>query len=437
MAPDQSSDTLRQSLKNALDLETRGKIKEAIAELERAIKANPGEGSLYNRLGDLYMKQNNNREALSAFRRGIEAYRQDNLYRNALSLCNKVQRYDPSDLAISFTIAQLLVDLDAKNDALIYLFSYIERQMAAGNKAEVTKALDYMKSLKVTDAKTNEKIAQLYQTMGYKKEAEAVRSVNPQPAATPVLQVVPKAEPVKAEKRAEHAPQKPAPTLHDTRLLEATDRLTDNTRQFKELLADADKALTELRKAMRLDEVVMALDRSITAFSDRQRESLALFQKSLHLNLDTLQRSIKDLQEGGATQRHDIELFLKGMKQAIESVGEREAALSREMERTLVQVSRSFESNSSQIVAQLNDLTACHLSTSEKLCAKMEDAKQYNASLVQVSTELRKGLEQITNHLTRSILAEETQRRRRRKFGMALLAGIAVLIVLTAISLFM
>ncbi|MGQ9465990.1 MAG: tetratricopeptide repeat protein [bacterium] len=191
-------------MKDAVNLELSGKIKEAVSVLEKAIKLNPRDGNVYNRLGDLYIKMDKPKDALVAYQKGIEAFRNDNFLRNALALCKKVLRYDPGNTNINFTIAQLLIDLDEKSDATIYLFNYIERQMSAGNKKEVMNAMEILKSLKVSDRTMADKMATIYDTVGEKKRAEEVKQVAKEATTDKSLEskgVMPESHPVLIEKK--------------------------------------------------------------------------------------------------------------------------------------------------------------------------------------------------------------------------------------------
>ena len=133
---------LAKVLKRATEFEERGKTDQAIKEFYKAIKMSPKDGNLYNRLGDLFVRNERVDEALDTYRKGVDAYRKDNFARNALALCKKIMRHDPGNLEIPFTIAELLVELDEKSDAVMYFLTYVEKHLAQKHEKEGLNGID-------------------------------------------------------------------------------------------------------------------------------------------------------------------------------------------------------------------------------------------------------------------------------------------------------
>ncbi len=165
--------------KSAVELEAKGKLKSAIEELERAVKLNPTDGNVYNRLGDLYIKVLRKPEAIEMFKKGIEAFREDTYFRNSLALCKKVLKYDPSNTDIYPVMGKLLVALDAKSDALPYLFEYIERQKEKKDAKEVIETLDYIRELGVSDKQLIERMMEIYKSVGRTDRAKLLAEAQP------------------------------------------------------------------------------------------------------------------------------------------------------------------------------------------------------------------------------------------------------------------
>lgn len=158
--------------KKAIDLEAKGKIKQAISELEHAVSFNPLDGNVYNRLGDLYIKDGNKEKAISVYKKGINAYREDTFYRNSLALCKKVLKYDPDDVDVYPVMGKLLVELDAKSDAFTYLFEYVERQKEREDVESVIETLDYMRGLGIKDKSQVERMMEIYKSVGHTDRAD-------------------------------------------------------------------------------------------------------------------------------------------------------------------------------------------------------------------------------------------------------------------------
>jgi tetratricopeptide (TPR) repeat protein len=436
MAFDKKAEDIKQLLKNATDLEVKGKVKEAVAELERAIRLNPADGGLYNRVGDLYVKIGKIRDAVDFYLRGIDAFKADNFYRNALGLCKKVLRYDPGNVEINYVIAQLLAELDEKSDAMIYVFSYIERQMAAGNKKEVMKAMEFMKGLKVSDRAVTDKMAKIYEHVGETKKAEAIKQTEKKDETfgEPKFSEDIELRPIYDEEQAAKASRStmdeaPVNVNHENNdLKQHIDRLDSIT-------SEAERTLGELRKAMRIDEVVIALDKSLSVFSSQQKESISVLHKSLNSNLEALQRSIKDLQECSAGNAKAVEGLLGDFKRALVDMSRNQESIVREINRSLEGSNRAFDATSKSILGEMKNLTGSYRESSTEVCAKMEDTKQSTVALMKVSGEIKAGLQAVNDALFKFFLAQESKDRKFNKSLMIITVLLGVIAVLSILSL--
>ncbi|MCK4755910.1 tetratricopeptide repeat protein, partial [candidate division WOR-3 bacterium] len=282
------SDSINKILARASELETNGKINKAIEELQKAIKDNVKDGNLYNRLGDLYVKSNKTKESIDAYKKSVEAFRNDTFYRNALALCKKILRYDPGNIETYLTTAELLVDLDEKSDALIYFFEYIEKQLAENNIEEVLKTLKYVEKQSGLDGKMIKKITETYKTIGkddlVKKFAAHITKDSVVQKEMKVSKTASSTQKLKKEPVVE----KDIGFKNDTIKFDKEEkRLKDNIAHLDVAVNDIESAISQLRKAIRLDEVIIALDKSLTTLSNEHKKAIALLQKSLSLNLET------------------------------------------------------------------------------------------------------------------------------------------------------
>jgi len=83
-----------------VDLESKGEIDKVIEILEQAIKDYPNEGTLFNKLGDLYLKKNRIKDAVDVYIKGVEAFKNESYFSNAIALCKKILRYDKNRLEV-------------------------------------------------------------------------------------------------------------------------------------------------------------------------------------------------------------------------------------------------------------------------------------------------------------------------------------------------
>ena len=163
---------IAQLMKYAADLEAKGDIKKAIAELEKAVGMNPTDGNISNHLGDLFIKVNDKSGALIYYKKAVIAFRDDDYLRNSLAVCKKILRYDPDNTEIYPLMGELLVRLDAKSDAVTYLFEYVEKQKEKADFEKVIETLDYIKKLGVQDKRLIERMMEIYRSVGQGDRAE-------------------------------------------------------------------------------------------------------------------------------------------------------------------------------------------------------------------------------------------------------------------------
>ncbi len=166
-----------QLLKYATELEAKGDIKKAIQELEKAVYMDPNDGNISNHLGDLYIKMNDKAGALIYFKKAIDAFKKDDYLRNSLAVCKKVLRYDPDNTEVYPVMGELLIKLDAKSDAIGYLFEYVEKQKEKADFEKVLETLDYIRKLGVQDKRLIERMMEIYRSVGQGDRAELLTEV--------------------------------------------------------------------------------------------------------------------------------------------------------------------------------------------------------------------------------------------------------------------
>ena len=82
------------------EFEAMGDEEKAIAELEKAIQDFPEEGSLFNKLGDLYIKTNRKANALTIYEKGARVFKEETYYPNAIALCKKILRLSKNQVDV-------------------------------------------------------------------------------------------------------------------------------------------------------------------------------------------------------------------------------------------------------------------------------------------------------------------------------------------------
>jgi len=430
------SGSINKILARASELEANGKINKAIEELQKAIKDNVKDGNLYNRLGDLYVKSNKTKESIDAYKKSVEAFRNDTFYRNALALCKKILRYDPDNIETYLTTAELLVDLDEKSDALIYFFEYIEKQLAENNIEEVLKTLKYVEKQNGLDGKMIKKITETYKTIGkddlVKKFAAHITKDSVVQKEMKVSKTASSTQKLKKEPVVE----KDIGFKNDTIKFDKEEkRLKDNIAHLDVAVNDIESAISQLRKAIRLDEVIIALDKSLTTLSNEHKKAIALLQKSLSLNLETLQKSIKELGQGSEKNTKSLDTLLNNLNKALEISSKNQASFTRKIDDNFKNLSNNFNSTTTNALKEIKSALSDQRKGTDDIYRRLEETKDYNVSLLKVSEETQSTLQKINNSIFKFILAEEGKTKKLKYYAIIIISIITAICGLFVFSI--
>ena len=97
--------------KNAAEFEQKRQFERALAAYEEVLQAQDGsedlDVSLYNRVGDLHLRQGRTTEALRSYERAADLYIERGFHNNAIALCNKILRQDPSRAEVHYKLGRV------------------------------------------------------------------------------------------------------------------------------------------------------------------------------------------------------------------------------------------------------------------------------------------------------------------------------------------
>lgn len=107
----------------------------AIDEFESGREPTP-DLSLYNRIGDLYMKAGDTAAAVKSYERAVDLYADQGFYNNAIALCSKILRVQPGRMPVHLRLAYLHAHKNVLFEAKRHLIEYLERMNAAGQRED-------------------------------------------------------------------------------------------------------------------------------------------------------------------------------------------------------------------------------------------------------------------------------------------------------------
>src|SRR5918911_2155879 len=97
--------------------------------------------ALYNRVGDLMLRQGNMADAISHYERAVDLYTEGGFFNNAIALCNKILRNSPGRNSIYYKLGKISARKGFVNDAKQNFLEYADRMQKMGEFEEAFRAL--------------------------------------------------------------------------------------------------------------------------------------------------------------------------------------------------------------------------------------------------------------------------------------------------------
>lgn len=131
--------------KKAADLEKKAPEKaipiyiELLAEMEKAPE--DMDVALFNRVGDLLVRQRNVADAVDYYEKAVDYYVDGGFFNNAIALCNKILRTSPGRASVYYKLGKISAHKGFKSDAKQNFLEYADRMQKAGKMDEAFRAL--------------------------------------------------------------------------------------------------------------------------------------------------------------------------------------------------------------------------------------------------------------------------------------------------------
>jgi tetratricopeptide (TPR) repeat protein len=97
--------------------------------------------SLFNRVGDLYLKQGSVSDAVDYYEQAVDRYADGGFHNNAIALCNKILRSSPGRATVYYKLGKISAQKGFKGDAKKNFLEYADRMQTAGKIDEAFRAL--------------------------------------------------------------------------------------------------------------------------------------------------------------------------------------------------------------------------------------------------------------------------------------------------------
>jgi tetratricopeptide (TPR) repeat protein len=97
--------------------------------------------ALFNRVGDLMLRQGNVADAVDYYEKAVDRYSDTGFFNNAIALCNKILRHSPGRASVYYKLGKISAQKGFKGDAKVNFLEYADRMQKSGNVNEAFRAL--------------------------------------------------------------------------------------------------------------------------------------------------------------------------------------------------------------------------------------------------------------------------------------------------------
>jgi len=149
---------------------SRGQIDKAIAEWEQLLDTN-GDSSVFNTIGDLYLRKGDEKKAIEFFMKAAEKYRLDGFYPKAIALYKKILNIIPGQVDSLMALAGLNAERGLIGSANEFYLRAAEVYKRDGFNEKAVSVIEKILKHGVPDLNTRMKIADLYLRLGMTERA--------------------------------------------------------------------------------------------------------------------------------------------------------------------------------------------------------------------------------------------------------------------------
>lgn len=157
------------AMRNAEKYLSQGKIRAAIGEFRQVLKHDPKDFGTMNMLGDLYMKNSENRAAVGCYTFVAEHYSKQGFAHKAIAIYNKISKLEPNSIEVCTRLAELYREKGSVKEARAHYMTLAEHFQNSGKKIE---ALDIWKKIASLDSTNTEVYLNLADSYLKEKQVE-------------------------------------------------------------------------------------------------------------------------------------------------------------------------------------------------------------------------------------------------------------------------
>ncbi|HEY0840272.1 MAG TPA: tetratricopeptide repeat protein, partial [Vulgatibacter sp.] len=155
----------------AAKLVQKGQLDKAIAEYQKARKADPKDVRILLKIGELQQKKGDNQTAAATLLDVAKSYAADGFFLKAVAVYKQIVKLDPDRVHVNSELADLYQQLGLLNDAMTQLQVVANHHEKSGDVAQALDVLRRMVDLDPDNVTSRIKLGELFAQQGQTKEA--------------------------------------------------------------------------------------------------------------------------------------------------------------------------------------------------------------------------------------------------------------------------
>lgn len=158
-------------IEKAQKFAAKGQIDKAIEEWQKLIAETPNDGNIYNTIGDLHLKANHTKEAISAYLKAADAFRGAGFELKSIAVYKKIVKIDPSRMDVYEKLADVHAERGLVANAIEDYLRVAKHYAKEGNMQSSIAVYRKLANLDPKNFAVRQKLAEICQKWGLAKEA--------------------------------------------------------------------------------------------------------------------------------------------------------------------------------------------------------------------------------------------------------------------------
>jgi tetratricopeptide (TPR) repeat protein len=161
-------------LKNAQLFASRGQFDAAISEWKKLSSESPGDGSIFNSIGELHLKRNVTNDAVAAFMQAANAFRTEGATLKAIATYKKILKIDPARYDVFLHLGDLNAERGLLSSAVQDYLTLGKHYIKSGKSKDALQIYKKIVSQDPTNLDAQQRVAELCLQENMQEEASKV-----------------------------------------------------------------------------------------------------------------------------------------------------------------------------------------------------------------------------------------------------------------------